>query len=523
MKTMEMQKLAWDRLEKLRAPQSLSSALNHLGIKNIKLIRKELREDGTLPWINIPLWLKGEDLFIQRMHKNEIGAELLRVLSQEVQDEAYRLQETVYKISQLGVSEVAVPLVLRGERIGFLNVGGFILEDLRPGDVGLEEKFKVLMLPDSEISQAIIEWRQLPQFNSDKRAIVIQMIELLAREVISFFEETLSAQEREEAVTKHTFSQMVTAHPPLKNILKKLPSLAVSDASILIYGEPGTGRELFAKLLHDESPRAKKAFKTLHCSSISENLIEAELLGYEKGAFAGAYHTKVGLFETCAGGSLYLEEIGDLSISMQHKILRFIQDKSFSRLGSPELMKSDVRLIASTQRNLKKLVQVGAFREELLIRLNSQEIELPPLRQRKEDIPLLAEHFLKLFMKSMNKEGIQWTDEALGKLSAHSFPGNARELRNEIERLAAIKRSHELIQATDLSPKITEMRSPVEEIEKGMTLKNIVDDYEKQIISDALQKYHWNKSKVAELFQITRQGLLKKIGKYKLDKRKAIR
>jgi transcriptional regulator with PAS, ATPase and Fis domain len=516
-----MEKLAWDRLEKLRAPQSLSHALSHLGIKSIRLVRKELRGDGELPWINIPIWLKEEDAFISRMRKNEIGAELLRALSEEVRDEAYRLQETVFKISQLGVSEVAVPLVLRGERIGFLIVGGFVLEDLRPGDMALEERFKVLMLSNQELTSAISEWRRLPQFNSDKRVIVIQMLELLAREVIQFFEEALSAQEREEAVTRHTFNQMVTAHPPLKAILKKLPSLAASESSVLIYGEPGTGRELLAKLLHEESPRVKKAFKTLHCSSISENLIEAELLGYEKGAFAGAYHTKVGLLESCAGGTLYLEEIGDLSLSMQHKILRFIQDKSFSRLGSAELIRSDLRLVASTQRNLKKLVQIGAFREELLIRLNNQEIELPPLRQRKEDIPLLAEHFLKMFMKAMGKEGIQWTDEALQKLSAHTFPGNARELRNEIERLIAIKESHSFIQISDLSSKIVESLSPVEEIEKGLTLKSIVDSYEREIISEALHKYHWNKSRVAGLFQITRQGLLKKIGKYKLDKRKA--
>lgn len=510
----------WERLEKLRAPQSLSRALQHLGIFRLNLVRKELRTDGEKQWIAVPVWLKGNHPFVERLERNDIGAEVLRNARKELIDETLKLQETVFKTNAVGLTEVAVPLVLRSEKIGFIMMDGFVLEAPGIGDVGLEERFKVLMFSSEDKAKAIQEWRTLPHFSSDKRAIVVQMLELIAREVLQFFEESLSARDREEQVHKQSFSQVVTVHPPLRVMLKKLAQFATGESPILIVGEPGTGREMIANLVHELSYRKSQPYKILHCSAMAENILEAELFGYEKGAFIGAYSTKKGLFESCQNGTLLLTEIGDLSLSMQHKLLRVMQEKIFSRLGSTEPLKFDVRIVGSTQRNLRKLVQVGAFREELYFRLNVVEIEMPPLRQRKEDIPLLAEHFLHIFMKAMNKEGIQWKEGSLQKLMAHAFPGNIRELRNEVERLVALKDSHSFIDVDDLSSKIVEALSPIEEIEKGMTLKEIVDSFEKQIVSEALSKYHWNKSRVAELFQITRQGLLKKISKYHLDKRR---
>lgn len=513
-------RIDWLRLEKLRAPQSLARALQHLGILKIQIVRKELRGDGERHWVSVPMWLKGSCLFLERLQKNEIGAEILSHSFKELLEDATRLQETVFKQNALGLTEVAVPLVLRGEKVGFITMGGFVLDTQSIGEMVLEDRFKVLMFSPEEKAEAISEWRSLPHFSPDKRAIVVQMLELLAREVIQFFEESLAAREREDLVHRQTFSHIITANPPLRAMVKKLPQIAVGDSPVLIVGEPGTGRELLANLIHQLSPRNKAPLKTLHCSATTENFLEAELFGYEKGAFIGAYATKHGLFELCQGGTLFLSEIGDLSLSMQHKFLRVLQDRIFSRLGGTEIFKFDVRIVAATQRNLKKLVQVGAFREELYFRLNVVEVDLPPLRQRKEDIPLLAEHFLQSFMQAMGKEGIQWKEESIQKLCSHSFPGNIRELRNEVERLVAVKDSHSLIGIDDLSSRIVESLSPIEEIEKGTTLKQIVDSYEKQIVSEALSKYHWNKSRVAELFQITRQGLLKKITKYHLDKRR---
>ena len=512
--------LNWNRLEELRAPRSLGVALEKLGINRIEVVRQELRTEGGHHWIAVPMWLKKNYPFVERVMTNEVGQEILRRTRDEVQEESLRLQETVVKQNGLGLTEVSVPMMLSGQHIGFIRMGGFVTEETLPGNVVLEERLRVLMLPNEELKAAVAEWRELPLFNSDKRAIVVQMLELLGREVLQFFEEDLAAREREEAVNKLTFKQLVTVNPPLKQILKKLPSIGQSDSTVLIYGEPGTGRELLAQMIHQRSPRKEKMFRTLHCTSVSENLLEAELLGYEKGAFAGAYETKKGLIEICQGGTLYLKDIGDLSLSMQLKILKIIQENSFSRLGGKELLRSDVRIITSTQRNLRRLVHMGSFREDLYFRLNVVELEIPPLRFRKEDVSLLAEYFLQNFCKQMNKEGIQWKEEALNRLKAHSFPGNVRELKNEVERIVAIKEPHSLIELKDLSSKITESLSPIEEIEKGRTLKNIVDAYEKRIIGDALAKYHWNKSRVAELFQITRQGLMKKIAKHKLDKRR---
>ena len=500
----------------------MSVALQHLGIFRIHIIRKELRGESDREWVTVPMWLKGTHSFLEMAEKNEVGAELFRKMREEIREESYRVQEMIFKTNALGLTEVLVPLVLRGEKIGFISVDGFVTEDPLPGDVLLEERFKILMLSQAERRKAIDAWRSLPYFSLDKRGIVFQMVQLLAREVVKFFDETLTSKEREEAVHRHTFNQMVTTHLPLRSMLKRLPQVSESDSTVLIFGEPGTGRELLAHMIHERSRRKSGPFKTLHCSSVAENLLEAELLGYEKGAFIGAYEMKAGLLEQCKGGTLYLKEISDLSLSMQLKILRIIQDKTYSRLGSSEVLTTDVRVLASTQRNLKRLVQMGAFREDLYFQLSVVDIELPSLRQRREDVSLLAQHFLQKFMHKMSKEGIQWKEEALKRLSSHTFPGNVRELKNEIERLVAIKESHSFIEVSDLSQRITETMSPVEEIEKGKTLKSIVDDFEKQIISEALAKYHWNKSKVAELFQITRQGLLKKISKYKLDKRKRL-
>jgi transcriptional regulator with PAS, ATPase and Fis domain len=517
------QALNWNRLENLRAPKSLSVALQQLGIARIEVTRREMRsDDPEAGWITLPLWLKGQHRFIERVQKHEVGSEILRRTRQDVQEESERLQETIFKSNGIGLTELCVPIVLAGNRIGFIHVNGFVTEQPPPGDVVLQERLRVLMLSESEIVEAIQEWRALPHFSADKRQIVVQMLEILCREIVQFFEEDLSAREREEAVSRHTFNQLVTTYPPLRQTLKRLQSLADSDSSVLIYGESGTGRELLAKMIHERSHRKDKTFKILHCSSVTENLLEAELLGYEKGAFAGAYSTKQGLVEQCAGGTLYLKEIGDLSLSMQLKILKIIEEQTYTRLGGAELLKSNVRVVASTARNLRKLIGLGTFREDLFFRLNVVELEIPPLRQRREDIALLAEHFLRQFCAQMKKEGIQWKEEALLRLQSHPFPGNVRELKNEVERIVAMKDPHSFIDTSDLSPKVIESLSPIEEIEKGRTLKDIVDTYEKKIISEALAKYHWNKSRVAELFQITRQGLMKKITKHRLDKRKNI-
>lgn len=515
-----MDQLPWVRLERLRAPISLSRALEHLGIRRIDLIRREMRSSETREWIRLPIWLKENHPFIDLIEKNEIGQEILRKSHVELLDESHRLQDLVVKGNSLGLSEIVVPLVLRGERIGYVSVGGFSSEFPEPAEMLVSERLKVLMLSHEEQAEALKCWKAVPSFTPDKQAMVMQMVRLLGREVIQFFEETLAAHDREEAVERHTFNQLVTSNLALRQTLKKLPQIAASESPVLIEGEMGTGRELLAQMIHERSARKDKPFKMLHCASIAENLLEAELLGYEKGAIMGAYEPKSGLLEQAQGGTLFLREIGDLSLSMQHKILRIIQDKSFSRIGGQEIRKVDVRFIASTQRSIKKLVQIGAFREDLYFQLNVVELELPSLRQRKEDVPLLAQHFLKTFMLKMGKEGIQWREDALSRLSMHSFPGNVRELKNEVERLVALKDSYSYIEAVDLNPKIAESMSPVDEIERGRTLKDLVDEFERGIISEALARYHWNKSRVAELFQITRQGLLKKIAKYKLDKRK---
>lgn len=514
--------LSWNRLESLRGPKSLSLALEKLGVYRIEIVRREMREGDALHWLTLPIWLKGSHAFIERIRQNEVGAEIIRKNQLALQEEAAKHLETVFRANGLGVSEIYVPLVLKGDKIGFLKAGGIVTEEPPPSETLIEDRLRVLMLSEDELDRAKKEWQTLPHFNSYKRAVVVQMLELLGREIIQFFEEDMANKEREELVHRYTFSQMVTNHPPIRQLLKKLPQIAESDSTVLIYGESGTGRELLARMIHERSRRQSKSFRFLHCASVSENLLEAELYGYEKGAFAGAYQTKEGLIQLCEGGTLYLKEIGDLSLSMQLKILKLMEDQSYQRLGSTESRPASVRIIASTQRNLKHLVQLGSFREDLYFRLGVVELELPPLRYRREDVELLAQHFLQTLGSQMGREGVQWKEEALQRLRAHGFPGNVRELKNEVERILAMKENFSFVELSDLSTQVTESLSPMDEIEKGRTLKSIVDAYEKRIIQEALSKYHWNKSRVAELFRITRQGLMKKITKHKLDKRKQV-
>lgn len=235
----------------------------------------------------------------------------------------------------------------------------------------------------------------------------------------------------------------------LQDVFKIVGRVARTDAPVLVSGESGTGKELVANAVHEYSPRAKNEVIAINCGAIPENLLESELFGHEKGSFTGAINRRAGLFEQCDGGTLFLDEIGDMPSSVQVKLLRVLQDGTFTRVGSNELQKSDVRIVAATNKNLAEEVSKGNFREDLFYRLNVVEIHLPPLRARTDDIPLLADHFLRLTIKRNNIPPMRLSAEAMDHLKNHRWPGNVRELENTIARACALA-SNEVLLPSDI-------------------------------------------------------------------------
>lgn len=295
----------------------------------------------------------------------------------------------------------------------------------------------------------------------------------------------------------------------LGKVLSLLEMVAPTDASVLVLGESGTGKEIIAQSIHENSPRAKGNFLAVNCAALNENLIESELFGHEKGAFTGAVARKQGKFEQASGGTLLLDEVGELPPAAQAKLLRAIQERVIERVGGTQSVPVDVRIIAATNRDLKKMVEEGSFREDLFFRLNVFPVEIPPLRERREELPLLITHFIKKYAGRFGKVIQGYSDSFLEKLKAYSFPGNVRELENIIERAIILCRTQTLdvIHLPELA---------AHAIQNGQKTVSIKDN-EKNLIMEALRKTDGNKSKAAELLGIARRTLHYKIREYGLE------
>jgi Nif-specific regulatory protein len=296
----------------------------------------------------------------------------------------------------------------------------------------------------------------------------------------------------------------------MQEVFEAVHRVANSKATVLLYGESGTGKELIAKAIHYMSPRTKGPFIRFNCASIPEGLLESELFGHEKGAFTGAINARKGRFELACGGTILLDEVGDLPINLQPKILRVLQEKEFERVGGERTIKIDVRLIAATSRNLEELVSKGKFREDLYYRLNVVPLFMPALRERKEDIPHLTEHFLKRFNEE-NDKNISISPESLRILIGYSWPGNVRELENTMERLVVMSNGKS-IEPSDLPINLRLLSS------KGVlqkdSLKTGIEDMEKSSILHALEETGWVQAKAARVLGITSRQIGYKMKKY---------
>jgi DNA-binding NtrC family response regulator len=302
-------------------------------------------------------------------------------------------------------------------------------------------------------------------------------------------------------------------------VCKILGKVAEKDVTVLIRGESGTGKELIARQLHFHSRRKEYPFITVNCAAIPRELLESELFGHEKGAFTGAISSKIGKFQLAHRGTIFLDEIGDLELSLQGKILRVLQEKEIERVGGTENIKIDVRVIAATNQNLEQAIKEKRFREDLFYRLNVVPIVLPPLRERKEDIPLLAHHFLKKYQNTARKKIMGISPSALRLLQEYSWPGNVRELENVIERAIALETSN-IISSENLPEEIR--KGAKEDIlsgisEQGLDIDTVIDNLEKDLILKALEKTQGVKTEAAKLLNLSFRSLRYRLKKHHIE------
>lgn len=319
-----------------------------------------------------------------------------------------------------------------------------------------------------------------------------------------------------KGVLKEKTTKIIYKSKIMDDLLKLVHQVAPTEATILILAESGTGKELIADLIHECSNKSEGPLIKINCGALPENLLESELFGYEKGAFTGAVSRKKGKFELSQGGTIFLDEIGEISEAMQVKLLRVLQEKEFQRVGGEETIKGDFRVIAATNRDLKEMVDNQEFREDLYYRLNVIPISIPPLRNRKEDVPLLIDYFIAIYSSQMGKPKMKISEKALNKMVNYKWPGNIRELQNIIERCVILS----------LGSVITEEILPIDitgtryNVDKDFVLPEdgiLLEDVEKNLIIQALERSEFNQTRAAKLLGITRHTLIYRLEKYDIN------
>lgn len=395
-------------------------------------------------------------------------------------------------IRKENIAFLCVPIKFKNEILGVLSVDRLF----GAKGVSFEEDLRLLKIIASLVAQSVKLYREVE------------------KEREAFLEEKESL--RRQLKTKYRVESIIGQSDRMQEVYESIHRVAPSKANVLLRGESGTGKELAAKAIHYMSQRAKGPFIKFNCASIPEGLLESELFGHEKGAFTGAMTMRKGKFELAHGGTLFLDEIGDLPLSLQPKILRVLQEKEFERVGGERTIKVDVRLIAATSRNLEELVAAGKYREDLYYRLNVVPILLPSLRERKEDIPVLVEYFLKKYNEE-NEKSLTITPEVLNIFISYDWPGNVRELENTIERLVVMSRGS-IVSPADLPMNIREQTFKARyAVQIKDALPSTIEDIERTKILEALKKTGGIQAKAARLLGLTARQIGYKMKKYNIQ------
>lgn len=392
------------------------------------------------------------------------------------------------RIEKGRIAFLGVPIVLHGSPIGVLSV-----DRLFGDEISFEEDIRFLSIVATQVAQFVSLNRQVREREEDLRRENLSLKAELSERYSNFF--------------------MVGESSAMRDVQQLIRKVAPSRASVLLLGESGTGKTLIARIIHELSTRAKYPFVKVNCASLPENLLESELFGYEKGAFTGATRAKPGRFEEAEGGTIFLDEIGELSLALQSKLLRFLQEREFERLGSTRTRKIDVRIVAATNRELAEAVAEGVFREDLYYRLNVFPIQVPPLRERTEDIAVLVEHFLEKISKEYGRK-LRITHRALDVLAKYEWPGNVREMENLIERLAIMIEGSE-IDIKDFPPYLHFYGKPLKHEERDRLSR--LEEMERKEVMAALERNNWIQSQAAKELGLTLRQIGYRIKKFGLE------
>ncbi|NTU70673.1 MAG: sigma 54-interacting transcriptional regulator [Coriobacteriia bacterium] len=404
-----------------------------------------------------------------------------------VGEEPLFLNRTASRTPKSDVAFIAVPITLRGEVLGVLGADRV----LEGGPVGLDEEVRILEIVASIIAHAV-------------RLYWTYQHEVESRESL-----------RRELRGRYSLPNIIGDSDAMQEVFRVVTKVARSSATVLLRGESGTGKELIAHALHYQGLRPKGPFVAINCAALPENLLEAELFGHEKGAFTGAVATKQGRFELARGGTIFLDEVGDISPSLQAKLLRVLQERTFERLGGTKTLTTDARIVSATNRDLEAMSRAGEFREDLYWRLNVVPVFLPALRDRREDLPLLIEHFLERFCATAGRE-VRLSSETLRLLMRYPWPGNIRELENAVQRLVVLAED-DVIGPSDLPMHLVMHDQPETDGGAGLTLEDEVESLERRRIVASLRRHAHVQAKAARELGITARQLGYKMRKYDLE------
>ncbi len=434
-----------------------------------------------------------------------------------------KLRSAQFQDCHLNFTVVGAPLYVNGEYQGFIFVEGFVRQPLSERDAAsLKRQIQDIGGPPGDLDRAL---DRIPMMNATEFEKLTDLLEFGVNEIANYEAEVIKRDQTirnlsSELSDRYRFENIIGKSEPMLEVFRLLEKVCNSESTVLINGESGTGKELVARAIHYNGPRRDKPFVVQNCSAFNDNLLETALFGHIRGSFTGALRDKKGLFEVADGGTFFLDEVGDMSPSLQVKLLRVLQEGTFIPVGGTQLKDVDVRLIAATHKDLAELVKRGSFREDLFYRINVIRIQVPPLRERKDDIPILIDHF----MRKHHREGQRarsLAPEASHILTAYSWPGNIRELENEIERLLVLGSDLETIPAELISGRIRESVPEAAKLfarrQDSGKLNDMVENLEREAIREGLLRTGYNKSRLARELGISRSNLILKIAKYGLE------
>jgi transcriptional regulator with PAS, ATPase and Fis domain len=422
-----------------------------------------------------------------------------------------------------GLHELVAPIAIDGMLLGALLCGGFFADD--GGDraaalANTDDRIATLALAPEMVHPAR---RAHPWLRPEEIDFVAQLLRSAAEEIALVHGESLQRSRgqsvlEQDFATRYSYDAIIGRSPPMQELYSLLDRVVQSESTVLIQGENGTGKELVARAIHYNSSRKSRRFVVTNCSAFNDNLLDSELFGHKRGAFTGAIADKHGLFEVSDKGTFFLDEIGDMTPSLQVKVLRVLQEGTFTPVGDTEMKKVDVRIIAATNRDLRAMVANGQFREDLYYRINVINLVIPSLRERLDDIELLIEHFQKKHSKARARSK-RLSDGCLERMRHYAWPGNVRELENEIERLMVLSGDEKLIDESLLSSRIRQHVPVVDdEIQAGpRSLPDAVKALERRMIRESLERNNWNKTRASAELRISRRNLIRLVQKYQLD------